>query len=259
MSEATLEAADPEVYEATDEASNEAAASDTYRQARQRQIMLARQAHNASLRRAAAHGRAPSPPSRRPDLETQVALDSLRRRLHEANRIAYRNAWAAEASAAASQVLDSFENGLAPHDWARALIRGAPTLLLSPGKPTKPGLQGFLFDPRVAGGAVIAAIFAIGHFRSAPQGVSNIQFNQETVPVPIGTAATPGSAPVSAIAVDKKGNTLDATLTWSSQDPNTATVAGTGSSVTVTAVKKGQTWINVTGGGVTRSIAVTVS
>jgi hypothetical protein len=259
MSEATLEAADPEVYEATDEAWDEAAASDAYRQSRQHQIMLARQAHNASLRRAAAHGRAPSPPSRRPDLETKVALDSLRRRLHEANRLAYRNAWAAEASVAASQVLDSFEDNLAPHDWARALIRGAPTLLISPGKPTKPGLQGFLFDPRVAGGAVIAAIFAFGHFRGATKGVSSINVNPPLVSVEPGASVS-----LSAAAVDQKGNDVpNTTLTWTAPDPAIANVnpnKGTLVTCTVaTGATVGQsTVITVTDGTATGRVLVNV-
>ena len=145
--------------EAAGEAGYGEAYRDDTRRRRQRQIMMARMGQQ---RRAP---RRPQPPPRRAirvpspavpspavpspavrevrsevrslDLDTKVALDSLRRRLDKANRLAYRNAWAAEASAAASQVLDSFENGLEPHDWARALIRGAPTLLISPGERRK--------------------------------------------------------------------------------------------------------------------------
>ena len=157
MSEATFDAVESEAFEAAEamfegeagEASSEGEAteqesyegypedarSDARRRARQRQILLARQ------RQAQPRRPAPSPPPRRPavtgpsqrqvmtairslDLDTKVELDSLRRALNEANRLAYRNAWAAEASVAASQVLDSFDTGLAPHDWAKALIRG---------------------------------------------------------------------------------------------------------------------------------------
>jgi hypothetical protein len=303
MSEATLQA-EPEFYEAMDEAADEAwgddVMPDAYGQARQRQIMLARRAQqvserarvhelerlnrelereNASLRRAA-QGRAPSPASRRPtlttpapshavrqvrsevrslDLETKVAIDSLRHRLHEANRLAYRNAWAAEASAAASQVLDSFENGLEPHDWARALIRGAPTLLLSPGKPAKPGLLGILSDPRVGGGAVLAAIFAIGHFRGATQGVASIDVSANP------TVTVPHGQPVDlfAVPVDKKGNTVpNVTLTWTVQDSTVATLTSTtGDKATFTAgaTANKQTQITVTGGGSTGRIQLTTS
>ena len=263
MSEAMLVAADPEAYEATDEAWDEDAASDAYRQARQRQIMHARQAQrNASLRRAPAHGRAPSPPSRRPDLdfETKMALDSLRRRLHEANRIAYRNAWAAEASAAASQILDSFENGLAPHDWARALIRGAPTLLLSPGKPTKPGLQGFLFDPRVAGGAVLAVIFAFGHFRGATQGVNSIIVSPETPSVTVAAGAD-HTVVLSALPVDKKGNPVaDVTPAWTVVEPTLVTLdKNQGANVTCTGAALGTAHIHVTAGAASQIITVQVT
>jgi hypothetical protein len=197
---------------------------------------------NASLRRAA-QGRAPSPASRRSapttqapshavrqvrsevhslDLETKVAIDSLRRRLHEANRLAYRNAWAAEASAAASQVLDSFENNLEPHDWARALIRGAPTLLLSPGKPSKPGLQGFLLDPRVGGGALIAAIFAVGRIRS--HGINSIIVAPNPVSLSL-TDAARQAVTLAAMPVDRNGNPIpNVTVTWTSLDPAIAAV-----------------------------------
>jgi hypothetical protein len=270
MSEAMLEAADPEAYEATDEAWDEDTASDAYRQARQRQIMHARQAQrNASLRRAPAHGRAPSPPSRRPDLdlETKMALDTLRRRLHEANRIAYRNAWAAEASAAASQVLDSFENGLKPYDWARALIRGAPTLLLSPGKPTKPGLQGLLFDPRVGGSAALAVIFAIGHFRGATQGVDSIKI----YPPNPSAAHDGGTVVLNAQPIDKKGNPVPNVTpapSWSSSATSivslgTATNTDTLSTVTCTsgsgtAAAQGAL-ITVTAGGHNASVWVSLT
>jgi hypothetical protein len=291
MSEAMLEAAESEAYEAAGEAAYEGegteaayegesageaayegygedARSDARRRSRQRQIMLARQ-RQAQLRRGQPPPRpivtAPGPAMRAVrsevhslDLETKVALDSLRNRLNEANRLAYRNAWAAEASAAASQVLDSFEHNLKPHDWARALIRGAPTLLLAPGKPRKPGIEGILFDPRVGGGALLAAIWAVGHFRSEPHGVSSISVpGAQTVTVR-------GTVPLYGIPVDQKGYTVaNVTPVWSFDSTYVSLSATTGVNVTCTGVlamsPPTTTTVTVTGGGVTNSIAVTVT
>jgi len=290
MSEATFEATEAEAFEATGEAAyegeggeaayeGESAGEAAYegwgedarsrRRARERQIMLERQ-RQARLRRP------PTPPPRRPvpaapspavrqvrsevrslDLETKVALDSLRSRLSEAHRLAYRNAWAAEASVAASQVLDSFEHNLQPHDWARALIRSAPTLLLAPGKPIRPGVTGYLFDPRVAGGAVVAAIFAVGHFRGTTRGVSSIS----VTPPGTVTLSVDDSVNLFGVAVDQKGNAVDGiTLTWAPQDTTIASLdTTTGPKVVLTAASTGNTVITVTGGGATVRVPVTVS
>jgi hypothetical protein len=190
------------------------------------------------------------------DLETKVALDSLRDRLNEAHRLAYRNAWAAEASVAASQVLDSFEDGLKPHDWARALIRGAPTLLLAPGKPIKPGVTGYLLDPRVAGGAAVAAIFAIGHFRGATRGVSSINVTPDSV-----TLSVDDQVNLFGVAVDHKNNAVAGIdLTWTVTDTGIASLdTNTGPKVVCTGAGTGSTLITVTGGGATTRVLVTVS
>ena len=282
MSEATIEAAlESEAFESAGEAAyeGEAAGEAAYEgygagpRERQRRIMLARQRQEMLARQRQAQLR--PQPARRPaitapsqavravrsevrslDLQTKVALDSLGSRLDEAYRVAYRNAWAAEASAAASQVLDSFENGLEPHDWARAAIRGLPTLLITPGKPRRPGFEGILYDPRVAGGALLAGIWAIGHFRSASQGVADIVIN----PIPPAQlqAGSPGGK-LTGYAVDKNGNPITRTtisISWSSQDQNILQVATDG---TFNALNAGPTLIIATGGGFTKREPVTVT
>ena len=285
MSETAFEATEAEAFEASGDAyegeggeayEGESAGEASYdawgedarsrQRARQRRIIQERQLQ-ARRRRAAAPRRpaitAPSPAVRAVrsevrslDLDTKVALDSLRSQLNEAHRLAYRNAWAAEASVAASQVLDSFEDGLKPHDWARALIRGAPTLVLAPGKPIKPGVAGYLFDPRVAGGAVVAAIFAIGHFRGTTRGVNSISITPSgTVTVPIGDSVN-----LFGVAVDHKGNDVDGiTLNWEVQDPTASLDTKTGPKVVCTGVAVGNTVITVTGGGATARVSLTVS
>jgi hypothetical protein len=268
MSEAATEALESEAYEGSEgeseatgeafgegfesEAAGEAGYGEAFwddaRRRRQRQIMMARRAQQRRPPPRPGPSRpvirVPSPAVREVrseirslDLDTKVALDSLRSRLNRANRLAYRNAWAAEASVAASQVLDSFEDGLAPHDWARAIIRSAPTVLLAPGEQRKRGLEGVLFDPRVGGGALIAAIWAFGHFRNASKGVRDIRIAN---PSPL-TAGDTGT--LSGIPVDGKGQEIQGiTVTWASSNSDVLSVDASGSytandtgSVTVTA------------------------
>ena len=285
MSEAFVEARESEAYtegesegeailgEAVWPGFSQGARSDVDRSTRQQQMMMARLAQQ----------RRPPPPSplpasRRPaitvpsqalpgvrsevrslDFETKAALDSVRSRLNEANRLAYRNAWAAEASAAASQVLDSFQNGLQPHDWARALIRGAPTVLLSPGKPRRPGLEGLVFDPRVAGGALLAGIWAFGHFRNQSQGVNTLKVNfQGPLTDPAGANNT---ALLTVVAFDKAGNVLpNVTFTYASQTAGYFGHNETSPGVlTLTGQKKGTTWFTVTADGKSDGTFVTVT
>ena len=298
MSEAMIEALESEAFEAAGqeayegeaieayegEASSEAyegygedARSDARQRERQRQIMLARQRQARLAQQRQAQLRAPQPP-RKPvvtvpspavravrsqvqslDLQTKVALDSLSRRLDEANRMAYRNAWAAEASAAASQVLDSFNPGLASHDWAKAIIRGAPTLVLAPGPRRRPGLEGILLDPRVAGGALLAGIWAIGHFRNASQSVNRIQVNY-TGPLTTAVGANP-TAQLTATALDKGGSVVpNVSFSYSAQTSGIFSWQETSPGVlTLSGQSGGTTWFTVSADGVNGGAFVTVT
>jgi hypothetical protein len=285
MSEAATEALESEAYEGSEgesEAAGEAfeseAAGEGYgeafwddsRRRRQQQIMAARTAQRL---RPQLPPRPPRPVIRTPspavrevqseirslDLDTKVALDSLRNRLNRANRLASRNAWAAEASVAASQVLDSFEDGLEPHDWARALIRSAPTLFLAPGEQRRRGLEGVLFDPRVAGGALITAIWAFGHFRDQTKGVSRIEVDYNG-PLTIPGGANP-TADLTAVAFDRAGNVLpNVKFSYVPQTGGYFTFAETSPGVvTLTGVATGKTWLTVTADGKTGGTFVNVS
>ena len=272
MSETIYEALDSEAYDsageglydsdaadaeyAGDSASDyaEDSRSDARRRARQRQIMLARQ------RRAQSAPPAPRPavPPRGPvvravraeprasDLETRAMLERLRRRLDEASRAATRNAWAAEASTAASQILDSFDTGLAEHDWARAAIRGAPTLLLTPGKPRRPGLEGILLDPRVAGGALLAAIWAVGRFTNVSKGVDSISVSVQS-PSPLNAGST---VQVVAVALDRAGNPApNATYSFEAADDTIEVTTFSGPTATIQTKKAGNSSVRVSSGG----------
>ena len=284
MSEAIYEALDSEAYDNAGEALYDSDAGDAeyegdsaydyaedsrsaaQRRARQQQIMLARQRRAQSLpqaRRPAAASRGPvvrairSEP-RAADLETRALLERLRRRLDEASRAATRNAWAAEASTAASQILDSFDTGLAEHDWARAAIRGAPTLLLAPGKPRRPGLEGVLLDPRVAGSALLAAIWAVGRFTNVSKGVDSVSVTVGGTFGSTASATTSTTTQVAAIALDRAGvQVKGATCHFESTDTTKFKVINQdGSVATLEAVAAGPSSLTVTSGG--KSITVPI-
>jgi hypothetical protein len=286
MSEAIYEALDSEAYDSAGEALYDSDAGDAeyegeaaydyaedsrpaaQRRARQRQIMLARQRRAQSLPQA----RRPAAPSRGPvvrairsepraaDLDTRAMLDRLRRRLDEASRAATRNAWAAEASTAASQILDSFDTGLGEHDWARAAIRGAPTLLLAPGKPRRPGLEGVLLDPRVAGSALLAAIWAVGRFTNVSKGVDSVSVSiQSSGPLVVTGTTTNTTAQVAAIALDRAGNLVKgATFDFESSETTTFEVARKGTTAAIAAKAAGDAYLTVTSGGKSTKIPIHV-
>jgi hypothetical protein len=286
MSEAATEALEAEAYEGIEgegegageafesEAAGEAGYGEAYwdnaRRRRQQQIMAARMAQQL---RPQLPPRPPRPVIRTPspavrevrseirslDLDTKAALDSLRNRLNRANRLAYRNAWAAEASVAASQVLDSFQDGLEPHDWARALIRAAPTLLLAPGEQRKRGVEGVLYDPRFAGGALVAAIWAFGHFRGQIKGVHRIEVDYDG-PLTVPGGADP-TAQLSVVAFDRAGNVLpNVKFSYVPQTGGFFTVAETSPGVvTLTGVAAGRSWLSVSADGTTGGTFVNVT
>lgn len=284
MSETIYEALDSEAYDSAGEALYDSDAadaeyagdsasdyaedsrSDARRRSRQRQIMLARQ-RRAQVPPSASR---PAVPPRGPvvrairaeprasDLDTRAMLERLRRRLDEANRAATRNAWAAEASTAASQILDSFDTGLAEHDWARAVIRGAPTLLLAPSKPRRPGLEGVLLDPRVAGGALLAAIWAVGRFTNVSKAVDSISVSIVPSATPL-SATAKNSIQVAAVALDRAGNPVpNATYGFEAADTK-ITVTGTGSTAIVTAAVAGNTSLRVSSGSQQAVVPIVVA
>jgi hypothetical protein len=286
MSEAIYEALDSEAYDSAGEALYDSDPGDAeyegdaaydyaedspsaaQRRARQRQIMLARQRRAQSLpqaRRPAAPPRGPAVRAirsepRAADLETKAMLERLRRRLDEANRAATRNAWAAEASTAASQILDSFDTGLAEHDWARAAIRGAPTLLLAPGKPRRPGLEGVLLDPRVAGSALLAAIWAVGRFTNVSKRVDSVSVSiQSAGPLVMGGTTPITEAQVAAIALDRAGDLVKgATFDFEPSDTTMFDVVRNGSTAALTAKAAGDAYLTVTSGGKSTKIPIHV-
>jgi hypothetical protein len=283
MSEAWPEAVESEAYgeaygDAAGEASGEAAgegegeaygeaARSDDAQARQRQIVYARQQRQAQLRRrqvglppqvrTPATGPAPGQVIRAVrslDLETKVAQDSLRRALEEANRRAARATWATVASTAASQVFDSFEKDLGNHPMVRAGIRGAPLLLLSPEKQRR-GFEGFIYDPRVIGSLVLGGIFVAGRFRSSAQGVDHIDIADPGTLFPF-KLFKGDEGKLTAIARERNNNVVQTFVpTWSSSNDAILRVASDG---TFKAQSLGSVTVTVTGDGRTNQASITV-
>jgi hypothetical protein len=175
-------------------------------------------------------------------------INSLHRRLDAANRAAARNAWASEASVAASQILDSFDTGLGEHDWARAVIRGAPTLLLAPGERRRPGIEGVLLDPRVGGSALLAAIWAVGRFTNVSKGVNSVSLSIQSDGLL--SAGDGNTMQVVAVGLDRSGDPVSgAGFTFAAQDSGLIDISVDGPVATVTALKQGDTFLKVTSNG----------
>jgi hypothetical protein len=199
---------------------------------RQRQIVLARQ-RQAQLRqqRQLTQVRRPVPPSapsprqtitaiRSLDLETKVGQDSLRRALEASNRRAARATWAAIASAAVDQGIDTFGADLKDHEFIKAGARFAPLLFLSPEKK-RGGAEGFVTDPRVIGGAAILSLVLVGNFRNRTQGIARFTITPPSTALVAPVSGT-STGSITATAFDRNGNPISPqpAITWSSSDPD---------------------------------------
>ncbi|MFI5893993.1 hypothetical protein ACIA5D_28225 [Actinoplanes sp. NPDC051513] len=212
--------AEAEDYDSEGEYDGEDARSDAARRRRARRILLDRQ-RMGQRRRLPQPVTRPGPPTARAtvaairnlDLKTKVGEDELRRSMDQANRRARMAGYVTATSVAVDQALDTFSDDLDGHDLIRSLIRVAPLLLLSPQR-TRPGVEGYLLDPRVLGGAAVAGIAAVGAFRNRGTGVDHIEINAQASP----TVGDKGR--FLAVAVDGKGRDVDTTIKWASTDTN---------------------------------------
>jgi hypothetical protein len=207
------------------------ATRDRDRRERARRLALARQ--RAQARRRLAGGRpAPQPTQaqaainavRNLDLETKVEEDAFRRAIRSQRTRMSRSEYAAVASVATNQFIESFD---APDNpFFRAALRFAPLLLLAP-QPRGTGLEAFLKDPRVVGGIAIGAIVLIAENRKQFTTVRQIDI--------LGPSAIKVGDPNDQFAADvrdARGTTLSIPVTWSSSDtaraeidPNTGSIS----------------------------------
>jgi hypothetical protein len=174
-------------------------------------------------------------------LDTEASLSRIRRDLDAADRMAYRNAVAAEASAASALAVVTWGDTLANYAWARALLIGAPTFLLAPRRKRVPGFEGIISDPRVFGGLALALIWGVGHWTNESRASSLAHSIQLTGPseLPAGN-----SIPVSVEVLDGRNNPVaNVSVTYNSSNEAAATVNNQGQ---LTAVAKGVTAITAT-------------
>jgi hypothetical protein len=262
---------DSEAFGEGYEAFGEESRSARRQRERQRQIMLARQ-RQAQLRRQRqpTQVQRPAPPAgpsprqtitaiRSLDLETKVGQDSLRRALEESNRRAARATWAAVASAAVDQGLDSFGADLDNHEYIKAGARFAPLLFLSPEK-TRRGVEGFVTDPRVLGGAAIVGIALLGNFRTRSQGIASLRIVPPTGRIVAPVTGTSTST-ITANALDRNGKLVipQPPITWSSSDPATLAFQDSATGTfTLTAGNTGTVQITAQGGGFSDRLDVEV-
>jgi hypothetical protein len=280
MSEAALEALESEAYsglegegeasegeaygegEASSEGRGEDPRSRAYRRAQQQQqIMLARRRQMQMRAPQTSWAGQPSPGARpnqatisalrQVDLDAKVAQDSLSRKVDRANLRASRATYSALATAAVSQVLDTYEQNLKDHALVRAAARVAPLAILPPDQ-TRRGVDAVLLHPAVIGSALIGAIFLIGKTTTTAQDVHDIRVAVPDV-VQVGDRGT-----LVAIPVARNGRTVsDAPVTWDSRDDTilrfTDKAAGK-----FEAVGAGLVAVTATSGNVTVTSALTV-
>jgi hypothetical protein len=246
---------DSEAYgDASYEGLGEESRSARERRERQRQILLERQRQRQRLAQRRPQRPVPSQPRparaagpsprqtiaavRSLDLDTKVALDSMRRALEESNRRANRANWATIAGVAAAEVINQFD-ALENHPNVSAAILGAPLLLLSPQKH-RSGVEGFLLDPRVIGGAAVIGIAVASRFTGTSKAVHTITIAApSTVNSPAG-GEDASTGQLSALAYDRSGNPLQGTqFTWSSSPSDQLTVTAGPSTQTTYTVKSG--------------------
>jgi hypothetical protein len=194
------------------------------------------------------------------DLDTKVGLDGLRRQLAESNRRAGRANWVAVAGVASAEIINQFD-ALEDHPNVSAAILAAPLLLLSPEKH-RGGVEGFLLDPRVIGGATVLGIVVASRFVGASKGVHTITIAAPTQVGPGGSGGSSGS--IAAVAFDKNGNVLPNTqFTWNSFPSDQLTV-GSGPSAQTTYTIAGEdvtqqaVIITAQYGGVTGTVSLDV-
>lgn len=263
MSEALGESFESEAWDEgafdSDAYDSEDARSDAIRRARARRIALARRRMApVGVRRPSTAVTSTATPRqtvaaiRNLDLRTKVGEDSLRVALERSNRRATRATYATIASVAVDQAFDSFEDEFEDHDFVRAGLRLAPLLLLSPQR-RRPGLEGFVLDPRVMAGAAVVGIVAANKLRDRDDSVDRVVVE----PLIVSLAGTP-SGSFSGKAFTRSGAEVDVKFTFDSADPATLMVdKNTG---TFTAKKAGPTKVLVTGDrGISQFVDVIVA
>nr|WP_246401444.1 Ig-like domain-containing protein [Jiangella mangrovi] len=145
-----------------------------------------------------------------------------------------RSEYAAVAGLAVSQFVDTFDQP--QNAYARAALRFAPLLLLTPQRRGR-GLESFVADPRVIGGAAILGITVLGEQR-----------NRASIDVAAPSQlAAKSSVQLNAQVISPRGDVVSGrAVQWTTSDPNIATVDATGK---VTGVNAGAVFLIATSEG----------
>jgi hypothetical protein len=251
---------DSELGEAYDdsEPDAESPSDDRRRRAQIAQLRGRAMARRRVMARAAQRGRLPAPRPTSPraavaairnlDLETKVQEDRFRSASAVTNRRMSRSEYAAVAGAAVNQFIESFE---APDNpFFRAALRFSPLLLLSP-QPRGTGFEAFVKDPRVIGGAAVAAITLVGENRNRFATAGSIDV---LAPDSVATGADDRFL---ADVFDRAGRRIDGDVVWSTDDAKIAIIdEKTGK---VTGVAAGVAVITARFGNVQRRIRLVVT
>jgi hypothetical protein len=154
------------------------------------------------------------------DLETKVQEDTFRSAITAQNKRMSRGEYAAVAGAAVNQFIETFE---APDNvYARAALRFSPLLLLAPQRKGR-GVEGLIKDPRVIGGAAVAALVVVGDLREKSNKAHDIKIYAPS------ELRQNSSTTVVADVVDKDGKPLPKEkVTWTAAPPTVATVTEIG-------------------------------
>jgi hypothetical protein len=161
----------------------------------------------------------------------------------------------AVASSLASQLQTSFPD-LARNPFVRAGLPMAPLLFLKPAK-RESGFQGFVSDPRVWAGALVAGVTIAGEINSRIQSAERVRITQFTTFLAQGERVT-----FAAEALDGGGAVLRSKRIKWTEDPNNPGVVTVGADdgVVIAGTAKGQTNVTATvdGTSVSASVPLTV-
>jgi hypothetical protein len=166
------------------------------------------------------------------------------------------------AGAAVDQGIDSFNTDLGGHEYVKAGARFAPLLFLSPEK-TRSGVEGFVTDPRVIGGAAILGIALLGTWRTKSATTARV-----SIVSPPGTVTAPPAAGIAAPlsfnaqALDRNGNPVSPqpTFAWTSDTPSVLSPASTSDgNFAVQPGSKGKVTITVWAAGFSDQVKVRVT
>lgn len=233
------------------------------RRARQRRAALAQrkqalaQARSRALVRGAARPPTTAGPAQRAaasairtlDLENKVQEDTFRTAFAAQSKRLSRAEYAAVAGAAVNQFIESFKTP--DNVYAKAALRFSPLLLLAPQRRGA-GFEGLIKDPRVIGGAAVAALVFLGEKQNLFKKARGIKIYP---PSPVVKKGTP--LQLIADVVDDRGNRLPGeTVTWKSENDKVATIDAAG---VITGFTLDKVLITATSGDIVERVYVEVT